>query len=139
MHSTSFESSLGVCGYPVSFPAFSSHLSTLVPRGEDRAKACAMFMIAIPVANIIGSPLGGWLSSSLVRFAGMALALSSKVFPRSFWHHHGFYLTDWPREARWFRTRTRLDHRRVRQEAPAKKATRSRKSGKPCASLRSFA
>jgi MFS family permease len=28
-------------------------------RAEDRAKACAMFMTAIPVANIIGSPLGG--------------------------------------------------------------------------------
>ena len=29
-------------------------------RSEDRAKAGAMFMIAIPVANIVGSPLGGF-------------------------------------------------------------------------------
>jgi ACS family tartrate transporter-like MFS transporter len=72
-------------------------------RAEDRAKAGAFFMTAIPVANIIGSPVAGWLLG--VHWYGMqgwrwlfivegipAVVLGVVTY---------FYLTDWPREARW--------------------------------------
>ncbi len=72
-------------------------------RAEDRAKACAMFMIAIPVANIIGSPLGGWLLG--VHWLGLQgwrwLFIVEGIPAIVVGVITVFYLTDWPREARW--------------------------------------
>jgi MFS transporter, ACS family, tartrate transporter len=72
-------------------------------RSEDRAKAGAMFMIAIPVANIIGSPLGGWLLG--VHWFGLPgwrwLFIVEGIPAIAFGVITVFYLTDWPREARW--------------------------------------
>ena len=70
-------------------------------RSEDRAKAGAMFMIAIPVANIIGSPLGGWLLG--VNWFGMQgwrwLFIVEGIPAIVFGIITVFYLTDWPRAA----------------------------------------
>jgi MFS transporter, ACS family, tartrate transporter len=99
-------------------------------RAEDRAKACAMFMIAIPVANIIGSPLGGWLLG--VHWLGIQgwrwLFIVEGIPAIVFGIITVFYLTDWPREARWLAPEERewvtaeLD-----AEALAKKSARSYK------------
>ncbi len=72
-------------------------------RYEDRARAGALFMAATPVANIVGSPLAGWLLG--VHWLGIegwrwmfvvegvpAVLLGIATL---------FYLTDWPREAHW--------------------------------------
>jgi sugar phosphate permease len=72
-------------------------------RQQDRAKAVAMFMCAVPVSNIFGAPLSGLILG--VRWLGLAgwrwvfilegvpaLALGVATI---------FYLTDRPRDASW--------------------------------------
>ncbi len=72
-------------------------------RYEDRAKAVAFFMTAIPISNILGSPLAGWLLG--VRWYGLqgwrwlfivegipAIVLGLLTL---------FFLADWPHQARW--------------------------------------
>jgi ACS family tartrate transporter-like MFS transporter len=72
-------------------------------RERDRAKAVAVFMAAIPISNIFGAPASGlilgvhWLGLAGWRWVfileGMpALVLGVATI---------FYLTDWPRDARW--------------------------------------
>jgi ACS family tartrate transporter-like MFS transporter len=84
------------------FPAVVVYLTHWF-RQEQRAKAIAMFMAAIPVSNAVGAPiaglllrihwlgLGGWrwllILEGLPAFIGGIAAL--------------FYLTDWPKDARW--------------------------------------
>jgi MFS transporter, ACS family, tartrate transporter len=99
-------------------------------RSEDRAKAGAMFMIAIPVANIIGSPLGGWLLG--VNWFGMQgwrwLFIVEGIPAIVFGIITVFYLTDWPREARWLAPEEReWITTELEKEALAKKASRSYK------------
>ena len=117
---------LGVCesGF---FPGILVYLTHWF-RAEDRAKACAMFMIAIPVANIIGSPLGGWLLG--VHWFGLQgwrwLFIVEGIPAIVFGIITVFYLTDWPREARWLPPQERdWITAELEQEALAKKATRS--------------
>ncbi len=72
-------------------------------RYEDRAKAVAMFMSALPLSNIIGSPFSGlilglnWLGIAGWRWVFILEGIPAVIF--------GivtiFYLTDWPRQARW--------------------------------------
>jgi MFS transporter, ACS family, tartrate transporter len=72
-------------------------------RYEDRAKAVALFMAAIPIANIIGSPLSGlllgvnWLGMAGWRWLFIIEGLPAIIF--------GvvtiFYLTDRPEQASW--------------------------------------
>src|SRR5437868_4415525 len=72
-------------------------------RYEDRAKAVALFMAAIPIANIIGSPVSGlllginWLGLPGWRWLFILEGVPAIIF--------GiitiFYLTDWPHQARW--------------------------------------
>jgi D-galactonate transporter len=97
-------------------------------RSEDRAKACAIFMIAIPVANIIGSPLGGWLLG--VHWFGLQgwrwLFIVEGVPAIVFGFITVFYLTDWPREARWLAPEERdWITAELEQEALVKKTARS--------------
>ncbi len=97
-------------------------------RSEDRAKACAIFMIAIPVANIIGSPLGGWLLG--VHWLGIQgwrwLFIVEGIPAILFGFLTIFYLTDWPREARWLAPEERdWIAAELSREALAKKASRS--------------
>ena len=70
---------------------------------EDRAKATSNFMGAIPLSFVLGSPFAGWILSHtwlavegwrwLFVLEGIpAILLGAVAF---------FFLTDWPREARW--------------------------------------
>jgi sugar phosphate permease len=97
-------------------------------RPEDRAKASATFMIAIPVANIIGSPLGGWLLG--VHWLGIQgwrwLFIVEGIPAIVFGIITVFYLTDWPREASWLAPEAReWITAELEREALAKKAARS--------------
>jgi ACS family tartrate transporter-like MFS transporter len=99
-------------------------------RSEDRAKACAIFMIAIPVANIIGSPLGGWLLGvHWLAIQGWRWLFIVEGIPAIvFGFITLFYLTDWPREARWLSPEEqRWITSELEQEALAKKAVRTYK------------
>ena len=97
-------------------------------RAEDRAKAASIFMLAIPVSNIIGSPLSGWLLG--VHWLGITgwrwLFIVEGIPAVVFGIITAFYLTDWPREASWLSVQERdwitaeLD-----REATAKKSVRS--------------
>src|SRR5580692_4100012 len=72
-------------------------------RHEDRARAGALFMSAIPIANVLGSPLAGWLLGVhwfgipgwrwLFILEGVPAVLLGIVTL--------IYLTDWPRQAKW--------------------------------------
>lgn len=70
---------------------------------EDRAKATSNFMGAIPLSAVLGSPLAGWILG--IQWLGWkgwrwlfvveglpAILLGVVAF---------FFLTDWPRQARW--------------------------------------
>jgi len=72
-------------------------------RYEDRAKAVAAFMAAIPLSNIFGSPLAGlilrihWFGLQGWRWLFILEGLPAVIFGVVTL----FYLTDWPRQARW--------------------------------------
>ena len=72
-------------------------------RYEDRAKAGAIFMAAIPMSNIIGSPLAGWILSR--HWAGISswrwLFIAEGIPAILFGILTLIYLTDWPHQARW--------------------------------------
>ena len=72
-------------------------------RYEDRAKAGAMFMAAIPMSSIIGSPFAGWILSH--HWRGMPgwrwLFVMEGIPAVIFGCITLFYLTDWPAEAKW--------------------------------------
>jgi len=84
------------------FPAVVVYLTHWF-RYEDRAKAIAMFMAAIPVSNMIGAPVSGllmrlhWFGLSgwrwLLILEGLPALIGGIVTL--------FYLTDWPKDARW--------------------------------------
>ncbi|MBI3949732.1 MAG: MFS transporter [Acidobacteria bacterium] len=70
---------------------------------EDRAKAVALFMAAIPISNIIGSPLSGLLLG--INWFGLAgwrwLFILEGAPAIIFGIATIFYLTDWPHQAKW--------------------------------------
>ena len=72
-------------------------------RYQDRAKAGAIFMAAIPMSSIIGSPLAGWILSH--RWSGIAswrwLFVVEGIPAILFGILTLIYLTDWPRQAQW--------------------------------------
>jgi MFS transporter, ACS family, tartrate transporter len=84
------------------FPGIIVYLSHWF-RYEDRAKAVALFMAAIPVSNLLGSPISGlllgvqWLNQPGWRWLFIVEGIPAVIL--------GvitiFYLTDWPREATW--------------------------------------
>lgn len=78
-------------------------------RQRDRAKAVAMFMAAIPISNIFGAPLSGLILS--VRWLGLAgwrwVFILEGVPAIVFDVITIFYLTDWPRDARWLTSEER--------------------------------
>jgi MFS transporter, ACS family, tartrate transporter len=103
------------------FPGVIVYLSHWFIR-EDRAKATGNFMAAIPISFVIGSPLAGWLLGHswfgtegwrwLFVLEGMpAVVLGVGAY---------FYLTDWPRDARWLaREQREWVEERLRQDKPA--------------------
>ena len=72
-------------------------------RAQDRAKAVAMFMAAIPVANIFGGPLSGLiLGVKWFGLAGWRWVFILEGFPAVILGIITiFYLTDRPKDAKW--------------------------------------
>jgi MFS transporter, ACS family, tartrate transporter len=72
-------------------------------RDQDRAKAVAIFMAAIPGSNIIGSPFAGWVVSARWfgvpgwRWLFIMEGIPAILFGLITW----FYLTDRPDQAKW--------------------------------------
>ena len=73
---------------------------------EDRAKAVAGFMAAIPLSFAIGSPISGlllrlhWFGLRGWQWLFILEGLPALFFGVVTW----FYLTDWPRQAKWLPT-----------------------------------
>jgi len=97
-------------------------------RYEDRAKAIAMFMIAIPLSQVIGAPVSGlllkvhWLGYSGWRWLLILEGAPAIIFGVVTF----FYLTDWPKDAKWLPE----DERKwitaeLERERDAKKAVQS--------------
>jgi MFS transporter, ACS family, tartrate transporter len=84
------------------FPAAIVYISHWF-RTQDRAKAVAIFYAANPLSYVIGSPLAGlllgitWLGLRGWRWLFILEGIPAIVFGLI----TAFYLTDWPREARW--------------------------------------
>src|SRR6202048_4863752 len=72
-------------------------------RQEDRARAGALFMTAIPAANVLGSPLAGLLLGlSWLGLIGWRWLFILEGIPAVLLGIVTLvYLTDWPRQARW--------------------------------------
>jgi D-galactonate transporter len=84
------------------FPGLIVYLSHWF-RYEDRAKAVAWFMAAIPVSNLVGSPISGlllgvnWLGEPGWRWLFIVEGVPAVILG----FVTIFYLTDWPRQAKW--------------------------------------
>ncbi len=97
-------------------------------RHEDRAKAIAVFMTAIPLSNIFGSPLAGqilkihWHGLQGWRWLFILEGIPAFVFGVVTL----FYLTDWPKQASWL-TKEECDWitGELEQEKQRKSALRS--------------
>jgi ACS family tartrate transporter-like MFS transporter len=72
-------------------------------RYEDRAHAGALFMAAIPISNILGSPLAGWiLGAHWFGLQGWRWLFVIEGVPAVIFGIATLYcLTDWPTEAKW--------------------------------------
>jgi ACS family tartrate transporter-like MFS transporter len=84
------------------FPAVVVYLTHWF-RQEERAKAIAMFMAAIPVANAAGAPIAGFLLRiEWLGMRGWRWLLILEGVPALLGGIAAlFYLTDWPNQARW--------------------------------------
>lgn len=84
------------------FPAVVVYLTHWF-RYADRAKAMAFFYAAMPLSYVIGSPLAGWLLGiSWLGLRGWRWLFILEGIPAIvFGVITAFYLTDWPRQARW--------------------------------------
>jgi len=97
-------------------------------RNRDRARAIAVFYAANPLSYVIGSPLAGvllgltWLGLRGWRWLFILEGLPAVVFGVITL----FYLTDWPRGARWLREEEReWITAELEKEKEAKKKVRS--------------
>jgi len=101
-------------------------------RSEDRAKAVALFAAAVPVSNIIGSPLAGlilgfrggvhWWGLQGWQWIFILEGIPALVFGVITF----FYLTDWPREACWLPPdETQWITAELEREKQEKRASRS--------------
>ena len=72
-------------------------------RLSDRGRAIALFYSAIPVSSVIGAPIAGWLLGvgwhGLAGWRWLFIVEGTPAIVLGFITL--FYLTDWPREARW--------------------------------------
>jgi ACS family tartrate transporter-like MFS transporter len=96
-------------------------------RYEDRAHASALFMAAIPLANIIGSPLAGWiLGANWLNMQGWRWLFVIEGIPAViFGVATLFYLTDWPGQAKWLASDEKeWITQELRREKEAKSAVR---------------
>lgn len=95
-------------------------------RAADRAKTIGIFMAALPVANLIGSPMSGLLLN--VDYFGLHgwrwLFIVEGIPAVVFGIITIFYLTDWPKEAAWLPADEReWLQRELAAEHHAKRAT----------------
>jgi MFS transporter, ACS family, tartrate transporter len=95
---------------------------------EDRAKALANFMAAIPLSFAIGSPISGWLLG--VHWKGLHgwqwLFILEGIPALFLGVMSWFYLTDWPHQAKWLPAQERdwIVHK-LESEKRAKESIRS--------------
>jgi ACS family tartrate transporter-like MFS transporter len=84
------------------FPAVVVYLTHWFPQRE-RAKAVAMFMAAIPMANAAGAPIAGFLLRlNWLGLSGWRWLLILEGIPAFVCGIAAlFYLTDWPKDAHW--------------------------------------
>jgi ACS family tartrate transporter-like MFS transporter len=84
------------------FPGIVVYLSYWF-RYEDRAKATALFMAAIPIANIVGAPISGvLLGVNWLQFAGWRWLFILEGLPAVILGVVTlFYLIDYPHQAKW--------------------------------------
>jgi len=84
------------------FPAVIVYLTHWF-RYADRAKAVAVFYAAMPLSYVVGSPLAGWLLG--IHWLGLRgwrwLFILEGIPAVIFGVITLFYLTDWPRQAKW--------------------------------------
>jgi D-galactonate transporter len=87
------------------FPGIILYLTYWFPQ-RQRAKAVALFMVAVPLSSVIGSPLSAWLISAGHhvlfglegwRFMFLVEGIPAVLIGVICW----FYLTDQPKDARW--------------------------------------
>src|SRR5262249_9827151 len=95
----------------------------------DRAKAVALFMAAIPVSNILGSPISGLILDN-VRWAGLAgwqwVFILEGIPAVVLGVVTIYYLTDWPRDAHWLPAEEKeVITAELEREKALKKATHS--------------
>lgn len=110
------------------FPGIIFYLTRWIPTAQ-RAGVVSSFMMAIPLSNLFGAPLSGWILDSFHDVGGLAgwqwlfilEALPSIALGIvAFW-----YLTDAPSDARWLSPPEREALQRViAEEAAAREATR---------------
>jgi len=108
------------------FPGIIVYLSHWF-RAADRAKAGSVFMIAIPAANIVGSPIAGWLLGvNWLHLQGWRWLFIVEGIPAMiFGVVTTFYLTDWPHEAHWLSAKERdWITAELEREAEEKRAAR---------------
>ena len=94
--------SLGIAEGGV-WPAVLVLLSHWFPRGE-RARANAYWMLCLPIAVIISSPLSGWI---LGRWNWRVLLISEGALPFFWLVIWWTFIDDYPSEARWISTEER--------------------------------
>ncbi|GAA4282525.1 MFS transporter [Brevibacterium daeguense] len=87
------------------FPGIILYLTYWFPT-STRARATALFMLAIPLSNVIGAPLSSWLiesgNSVFENFAGWRFMFLIEGIPAIILGIVCiFYLTDRPRDAKW--------------------------------------
>jgi len=82
------------------WPAVLVLLSHWFPRGE-RARANAYWMLCLPIAVIISSPLSGWI---LGRWNWRVLLIAEGALPFFWLVMWWIFVDDYPREARWIST-----------------------------------
>jgi sugar phosphate permease len=103
------------------FPGVVVYLSHWFIR-EDRAKASSNFMAAIPLSFVIGSPLAGWiLSHHWLDTPGWRWVFILEGAPAVLLGVVAlFYVTDWPRQARWLdRGQKQWIEQKLTEEKPA--------------------
>ncbi|WP_257944510.1 MFS transporter [Brevibacterium sp. Mu109] len=102
------------------FPGIVLYLTYWFPSSR-RARATALFMLAIPLSNVIGAPLSSWLVSQgeniLGGFSGWRFMFLVEGFPAVILGIMClFYLTDRPKDAKWLEPEER-DWLSARMEA----------------------
>jgi MFS family permease len=85
------------------WPAVLVLLSHWFPRGE-RARANAYWMLCLPIAVIVSSPLSGWI---LGRWNWRVLLIAEGALPFFWLIIWWIFVDDYPREARWISTEER--------------------------------